>query len=127
MYIFFFFVKKGDIMPRRKIIVCNRYHSISFQYWDVNNSYGWEMSQKLSVYNFECIKDTFQFNEDFIKNYNEERDEGSFLKADIHYPEKLHDIHNNLPFLLERMKNEKVEKLVTNLHDKTEYFIYKKI
>ena len=30
------------------------------QYWDVNNLYGWAMSQKLSVKNFECMKDTFQ-------------------------------------------------------------------
>ena len=29
--------------------------------------YGWEMPQKLPVSNFEWIKDTFQFNEDFIK------------------------------------------------------------
>ena len=41
------------------------------QYWDVDNLYGWAMSQKLSVNNFEWIKDTSQFNEDFIKNYNE--------------------------------------------------------
>ena len=31
------------------------------QYWDVNNLYGWVMSQKLPVNNFEWIKDTFQF------------------------------------------------------------------
>ena len=37
------------------------------QYWDVNNLYGWEMSQKFPVNNFEWIKDTYQFNEDFIK------------------------------------------------------------
>ena len=29
--------------------------------------YGWAMPQKLPVSNFEWIKDTFQFNEDFIK------------------------------------------------------------
>ena len=29
------------------------------------------MLQKLPVNNFEWIKDTSQFNEDFIKNYNE--------------------------------------------------------
>ena len=34
------------------------------QYWDVNNLYGWVMSQKLPANNFESIKDTFQFNED---------------------------------------------------------------
>ena len=28
------------------------------QYWDVNNLYGWTMSQKLSVNNFEWIEDT---------------------------------------------------------------------
>ena len=35
--------------------------------------------------------------------------------------EKLHELHNNLPFLPERMKIEKFEKLVSSLHDKTEY------
>ena len=28
------------------------------QYWEVNNLYGWLLSQMLSVYNFEWIKDT---------------------------------------------------------------------
>ena len=31
------------------------------QYWDVNNLYGWAMSKKLPVNNFEWIKDAFQF------------------------------------------------------------------
>ena len=59
------------------------------QYWDVNNLYGWAMSQKLPVNNFEWIKDTSQFNEDFIKNYNEESDEVYFLEIDVQYLEKL--------------------------------------
>ena len=33
---------------------------------------------------------------------------------------------NDLPFLPEKMKIEKVEKLVTKLHDKTEYVIDKR-
>ena len=37
------------------------------QYWDVNNVCGWAISQKLPVNNFEWIKDTSQFNEDFVK------------------------------------------------------------
>ena len=38
------------------------------RYWDVNNLYHWKMSQKFPVNNFKWIEDTFQFNEDFIKN-----------------------------------------------------------
>ena len=94
------------------------------QYWDVNNLYGWAVPQKLPVNNFEWIKDTSQFNEDFIKNYNEESDEGYFLKVVVQYLEKLHELHNDLPFLPERMKIRKVEKLVANLHDKTEYVLH---
>ena len=37
------------------------------------------MPQKVPVNNFELIEETSQFNKDFIKNYNEERDEGHFL------------------------------------------------
>ena len=79
------------------------------------------MLQKLPVNNFEWIEDTFEFNERFIKNYNEESDEGYFLEVNIQYPEKLHRLHYHLQILPGRMKIEKVEKLVTNLHDKVEY------
>ena len=36
----------------------------------------------------------------------------------------LHGFQSDLPVLPKRMKIEKVEKLVTNLHDKTEYVIH---
>ena len=98
--------------------------SLYLKYWDGNNLYGWAMSQKLPVNNFQWIEDTLLFNEDFIKNYNEESDEGYFLEVDYQYPVKLHELHNDLPFLLERMKIEKVEKLVTDFHDKTEYVFH---
>ena len=42
------------------------------QYWNVNNLYVWAVSQKLPVNNFEWIKDSSQFNEDFMN--------GTFLK-----------------------------------------------
>ena len=82
------------------------------------------MSQKLPVNNFEWIKGTSQFNEDFIKNYNEESVEGCFLEVDVHYIKILHEIHNDLPSLPEIMKIEKVGKLLANLLDKTEYVIH---
>ena len=71
------------------------------------------------------IKDTSQFNEDFIKSYNEESDDEYFLEVDVQYPEKLHELHNDLPFLSERMKLGKIKKLVTNLHDKKICYMHK--
>ena len=79
------------------------------------------MLQKIPVNGFEWTKKTFQFNEDFIKNYDEEKDEGYF-EVVVHYPEKLHELHNDLPFLSERMKIEKFEKLFSNWHDKVNMF-----
>ena len=46
------------------------------------------MSQKLPVNSFKWIKNTSHFNEDFIKDYNEESDEGYFLEVDVQYLEK---------------------------------------
>ena len=97
------------------------------KYWDVNNLHGWAMPQILPVNNFEWIENTSQFNKDFIKHYNEKSDEGYFLKVFVHYPEKRHELHKNSLFLPKRMKIEKFEKLVTNLHDKTEFVIYIRI
>ena len=94
------------------------------QYWNLNKLYGWAMSKKLPVNNFEWIKDTSKFNEDFIKNYNEGSDEGYFLEVDVQYLEKLNELHNDLPYLPERTKMEIAEKLVVNLDDKTGYVIH---
>ena len=39
---------------------CDKNKESSYiQYWDVNTLYGWAMSQKLPVNNFECIKRHF--------------------------------------------------------------------
>ena len=58
------------------------------------------MSQKLTVNNFERIIDTSQFNEDFMKNYNEESDEEYFLEIDVQYLEKLHNFIMTYHFYL---------------------------
>ena len=84
---------------------CDKNKELSYlKCWDVNNLYGWGMSQKLPANRFEWIEDTSQFNKDSIKTYNEENDDGYFLKVAIDYPEKLHELHDDLPFLPERMK-----------------------
>ena len=63
----------------------NLYSIFIYSYQDVINLYGWTMSQKLQVHNLECIKDIAQFDEDFIKDCNEEKNEGYFLEADVQY------------------------------------------
>ena len=40
-----------------------------------------------------------QFHEYFIKSYNEENDEGCFIKVEVYCPKELHELHNDLPFL----------------------------
>ena len=67
---------------------------------------------------------TSQFYEDFIKNYNEESDDGYLIKVDAQYLQKIHELLNDLPFLPEKMKLGKIKKLITNLLDKTEYVIH---
>ena len=74
------------------------------QYWDANNLYSLAISQRLLINNFDWIKHTSQFDGDFIKTYNEERDERYLYDVDVQYIEKLHKLHNHLLFLSERMK-----------------------
>ena len=45
-----------------------------------------------------------------------------FLEVDAQSTEKLHELYDDLPLLPERLK--KLEKLVSNLQDKTEFVIY---
>ena len=98
--------------------------STCLKHWDVNNLYGWAMSPKLPVNKVKWIEETSQFNEDFIKIYNEDSKTRYFIEADVPYPETFHKLHNDSPFLPERMKTEKIEKPVANLYDKKIYVIY---
>ena len=79
------------------------------------------MSEKLPVDSFKWVENASQFDKDFIENYNEDSDEGYILEIDIQYPKELHDLHNDLDFLSEEMK---IDKIVTNLHDKNENVIH---
>ena len=92
-------------------------------YVDANNLYGWAMSKKLPVDNFKWIDNLSMFTEDFIKRYNEESDIG-YLLVDVEYPKTLHKLHSDLPFLPERMKISKCNKLVCNLNNKENYSVH---
>ena len=87
------------------------------------------MSQKLPVNDFKWVKKSrlSRFNETFIKNYDESSDKGYFLKVDIDYPKKLFDLHKDLPFLPERNKVNKIEKLICSIEDKEKYVMHIKV
>ena len=53
--------------------------------WDEKDWYGWAVSQKLPVDGSKWIENRFQFNKDFIKNYNDDSDIEYFLGNDVQY------------------------------------------
>ena len=78
------------------------------QYFDANNLYGWAMSQPLPTGGFQWVN----INPNEISELANKKDKGYLLEVDVFYPKELHDDHNELPFMCERMKINGVEKLV---------------
>ena len=75
------------------------------------------MTQKLPVNCFQWER-VSGFTSSFIKNYSEDDDKGYILEVDLKYPKNLHDLHSDLPFLPERMRINRCNKLICNLGDK---------
>ena len=48
----------------------------------------------------------------------------SKFDEELKYTKDLHNLHSDLPFLSERMKIKKSNKLVCNLHDKKKYIFH---
>ena len=69
-------------------------------------------------------KTYLKFNGDFINEYDEDNDIGYFLEVDVHYPKKLFNLHKDLPFLPERKKMKKVDKLICSIEDKEKYVVH---
>ena len=90
------------------------------QYLDANNLYGWAMSQPLPTGGFRWV----DIKPDKISKLAKRKSKGYLLEVDVRYPKELHDSHNDLPFMCERMKINGVEKLIPNLYDKKRYVIH---
>ena len=101
----------------------NSEESSCIQYLDANNLYGWAMSKKLPTNGFKWFDSDKinEINEYFIKNYDENNYKGYILEVDVKYPKRLHELHNDLPFLSERMKVNNCNQLVCNLFNKEKY------
>ena len=94
------------------------------QYLDANNFYGWAMSQPLPTREFRWIELGDRNPKTIVEELVEKRDRGYLLEVDVAYPRELHDSHNDLPFMCDRMKINGVEKLVPNLYYKPKYVIH---
>ncbi|XP_044741458.1 uncharacterized protein LOC123302552 [Chrysoperla carnea] len=90
-------------------------------YLDINNQYGWAMSQCLPYRGFEWCDTNID-----VSMISDDADNGYFLEVDLKYPEKLHDKHKDLPFCPEHRSapNSKQSKLMGTLHDNERYVIH---
>ena len=89
--------------------------SVFIPYLDANNLYGWAMNNPLPVSDFEWIE------EDKLKYWEQAP---CILDVDLEYPVELHDLHNEYPLAPEKINVNKVDKLIPNLNDKTNYVLH---
>ena len=112
------------------------------QYLNSNNLYGWAMSQLLPTSKFKWVDigpegpfgsratarpikpsqgEAMQVQ---ISALATSKIKDYLLEVNVKYPTDLHNSHNDLPFMCDKMKINKVEKLVPNLKDKKNYVIH---
>ena len=84
-------------------------------YLDANNLYGWAMKKPLPVGGFHWMTG------DELWNW---MDYPCVLEVDLEYPEELHEVHNDYPLAPERLKINKVEKLIPTLLKKEKYVLH---
>ena len=76
--------------------------SIYLQYLDANNLYRWAMVQNLPTHGLLWKKE--DFTRENIDEIVKKDKRGYLLEADGKYPKELHKNHNELPFLIEKIK-----------------------
>ena len=89
--------------------------STYIKFLDGNNIYGWAMSKPLPTHDFEWMEPSELEN---WRNYS------CIQKVDLEYPRSLHDPHNDYPLAPQKVKVNRVEKLIPNLGDKERYILH---
>lgn len=99
---------------------------IHLLYTDINNQYGWAMSQHLPYGGFEWCDTNILTSQTY--SVHDDAENGYFLEVDLTYPIELHDKHKDLPFCPEHRTapNSKQKKLLGTLHNKERYVIHYK-
>ena len=97
--------------------------SIYLPYLDANRLSGWAMIQNLPTHGFKWKEEEDVTPEKIDKLVKKDKRE-YLLEVNVEYPKELHENHNKLPFLTEKMKISRVEKLVPNLKDKKGYVVH---
>ena len=105
---------------------CDKSKEFSYiQYLDANNLYDAAMSEKLPINGPKWVNDISGINKKCVKSYDKSNsDKGYILEVDVDYPRKLHKLHSDMPFLPEKMKIDKTQKLVCNLRDKKKCVVH---
>ena len=98
--------------------------STFIQYLDGNNLYGWAMSQKLPTHGFKWI----DVDKTSVLKLLEKKDtnQGFIFEVDLEYPSSLWKSHNDYPLAPERIKIDKVDKLICSFLPKKHYVLHYK-
>ena len=68
-------------------------------YLDMNNLYGWAMSEYLPYEAFELLNYVDEFD---VVSISVKTPIGYFLEVDLEYPDELHEFHNDYPVAPEK-------------------------
>ena len=92
-------------------------------YYDVNNLYGWAMSEPMPYGEFKWVEDVENFDVNAIAPNSTT---GYILEVDLAYENQLHDRHSDLPFCPSRDKppGSRQNKLLATVHNKERYVIH---
>lgn len=99
--------------------------STYLMYFDVNNLYGWAMSQSLPYADFQWV-DENNIHKFEINSIHLDSPIGYILEVDLEYPREIHDSHADLPFCPEHLAppGKRDKKLLLTLNAKTRYVIH---
>ena len=115
--------------------------SAFISYLDMNNLYGWTISEYLPYGGFQWLKNVDEFD---VMSISEKSPKGYFLEVDLQYPDELHELHNDYPLAPEKLavssdmlsnyckkiadkyeiKVGDVKQLIPNLGNKTNYIVH---